>query len=514
MINSKKNAMPKEKTKPRKNSTNGRSADLYMAAKEHIQQGEWQAGLAAVDELLVTYPKVTELHEMRTEILGHLQQPKSDSLRNNQKYHSAIRLIKKSQWTSALSLVEELLDLYPHNRKLHSMQQRLQQNLSNQKALQARRRWKILLLASLVAMFTLVSSLFFLYVRNPTPVAEFIAPASIKYAPHYLFSIYGTDKPLGIAISKDGERLYVSEMGGARLIRIFDQNGNMQGTIDLPHTNPGERAPVYIATNSDGRVYVSDRLQHAVYIFTRDGEYLSTMLGPDTTLDEYLNTHTSSPLSGQKFSFNLFKNLAFYQSASGAEASLEIPYVPNWAPLGIRIDQSGKIYITDVSKDRNTVQVVSATSDLEANFSNSFDPAVAEFGTSGEGDGEFLFPNAAMADSQGRIYVSDGNNSRISVWDSQGNFLFNFGKGIGDGALSLPRGIYIDGNDKLFVVDAVGQNIKTYDVSGPEPSFLYSFGEFGMGDGMFNYPNDITTDNQGRVYIVDRENNRIQVWSF
>jgi tripartite motif-containing protein 71 len=160
------------------------------------------------------------------------------------------------------------------------------------------------------------------------------------------------------------------------------------------------------------------------------------------------------------------------------------------------------------------VQVLSAASDLEANSSNSFDPTVAEFGTSGEGDGEFLFPNAAMADSQGRIYVSDGNNSRISVWDSQGNFLFNFGKGVGDGALSLPRGIYIDENDKLFVVDAVGQNIKTYDVSGPEPSFLYSFGEFGMGDGMFNYPNDITTDNQGRVYIVDRENNRIQVWSF
>ena len=92
--------------------------------------------------------------------------------------------------------------------------------------------------------------------------------------------------------------------------------------------------------------------------------------------------------------------------------------------------------------------------------------------------------------------------------------MFNFGRGVGDGALSLPRGIYIDEKDRLFVVDAVGQNIKTYDVSGPEPSFLYAFGDFSMGDGMFNYPNDITIDNRGRIYIVDRENNRIQVWSF
>ena len=514
MINSKKNELAEHETRLPKNPTKARSAELYMAAKQYIQQGEWQAGLAAVDELLITYPKVQELHEMRAEILGHRPLSESNPLRNNQKYRSAIWLIKRSQWAAALILVDELLEDHPLDGKLRSMHERLQQNVTEQRVFQARRRWKILSLAGLVATFMLVSSLFFLYVRNPAPLAELIAPNSLKYAPHYLFSIYGSDKPLGVAISKEGDRLYVSEMGGARLIRIFDQNGNPQGSIDLPHTSAGERAPVYMATDSNNRVYVSDRLQHAVYIFTREGEYLSTMLEPDTTLIEYVGAHTASPLSGEKFSYNLFKNLVFYQSATGAEASLELPYIPDWAPLGIRIDQNGNIYLTDVTKDRNTVLVVSAAGDLETIFSNSFDPTVAVFGASGQGDGEFLFPNAAMADSRGRIYVSDGNNSRISVWDSQGNFLFNFGRGGGDGALSLPRGIYIDENDRLFVVDAVGQNIKTYDVSGPEPSFLYSFGEFGMGDGMFNYPNDITIDNRGRVYIVDRENNRIQVWSY
>jgi len=63
-------------------------------------------------------------------------------------------------------------------------------------------------------------------------------------------------------------------------------------------------------------------------------------------------------------------------------------------------------------------------------------------------------------------------------------------------------------------VDAVGQNVKVYDVSGREPIFLFSFGDFGMEDGLFNYPNDIAMDETGRLYIVDRENNRVQVWSF
>ena len=85
--------------------------------------------------------------------------------------------------------------------------------------------------------------------------------------------------------------------------------------------------------------------------------------------------------------------------------------------------------------------------------------------------------------------------------------------GSGDGALSLPRGAAIDQRDRLYVVDAAGQDVKVYDVSGPEPDFLYVFGDLGMGDGQFNYPNDIALDATGRLYVVDRENDRVQVWS-
>jgi len=120
----------------------------------------------------------------------------------------------------------------------------------------------------------------------------------------------------------------------------------------------------------------------------------------------------------------------------------------------------------------------------------------------------------AVVDSQNRIYVADGNNGRVSAWDAQGRYLFQFGRGSGDGELSLPRGMFIDGRDRLHVVDAVDQNVKVYDVSGQEPIFLYAFGDWGLEDGLFNYPNDIVLDGSGRLYIADRENNRVQVWSY
>jgi DNA-binding beta-propeller fold protein YncE len=119
-----------------------------------------------------------------------------------------------------------------------------------------------------------------------------------------------------------------------------------------------------------------------------------------------------------------------------------------------------------------------------------------------------------MTDSQGRTYVTDGNNGRIAVWDKNQQFLFNFAFGTADGAVSLPRGLFIDRHDRLHVVDAVGQSIRVYDVSGPEPAYLFSFGDVGAGDGLFNYPADITVDDSGRLYIADRDNNRVQVWSY
>lgn len=490
------------------------SALLYRAAQRHYKNGDWNLALAAVDELLVKYPKVQELHELRTELQKRIRNKGIQAFKQSPVYRAAVRHVQKGEWLSGQALVERLLQSYPQDRELLTLQKDIIQKVKLSKEKRYRRQL-FMALSFLSLWFVIVSGIFIQYLRKPAPLAELIAPnADLDYAPHYLFSIYGTDKPMGIGLSPKGDRIYVSEMGGDRLVKIFDSKGKEFGKIELPHTTVGERAPVYLATDLSGHIYVSDRKQHAVFIFNQDGEYLDTLLGPSQTLSEYVQTQADPKVIGEKYVFNLFKNILFYQAPDGTEKSASLPYLPDWAPLGIRIDDNGNLFLTDVEKNKNSIMVISLDNAQMAVAGNTFDPSVAEMGETGQDDGELQYPNVAMADSQGRIFVADGNNGRISVWDNQGNFLFNFGKGTGEGSLSLPRGLFIDHHDRLFVVDSVGQNIKVYDVSKAKPVFLYTFGDYGIEDGLFNYPNDIALDKSGRLYIADRENNRVQVWSY
>jgi len=377
-----------------------------------------------------------------------------------------------------------------------------------------RRRLLLAILAGLLLLLLFVTFLFIRYLNKPEPLPELLpVPVEVTYPPHYLFSIYEIDGPVGVATSPEGDRLYVAEMRGERLIKMFDNDGNRLGSFSPPRTTPGERSPVYIATDSRGRVYVTDRLQHAIIVYDRDGVYLDTILSPSLTLSEYVAKHTGSTPETGSFSYDIFEEDVFYKDAEGNEQTLPRPDYALWAPLGIRFDSNDRMLLTDVTEDAHSVRIVPSNIIMSPNWLD-FDLSAMQFGASGQGDGQFLFPNSAIDDSQGRVIVTDGNNGRLSVWDSQGGFLFHFGSGSGDAALSLPRGEAIDGKDRLHVVDAVGQNVKVYDFSGLEPEYLFSFGTMGVRNGQFNYPNDIALDDSGRLYVTDRENDRIQVWSY
>ena len=60
------------------------------------------------------------------------------------------------------------------------------------------------------------------------------------------------------------------------------------------------------------------------------------------------------------------------------------------------------------------------------------------WGTTGSEPGNFSTPHDVAIDSRGRVFVADRGNSRIQIFDPDGNFLdewSNFGR---------PSGIYIN----------------------------------------------------------------------
>jgi DNA-binding beta-propeller fold protein YncE len=73
---------------------------------------------------------------------------------------------------------------------------------------------------------------------------------------------------------------------------------------------------------------------------------------------------------------------------------------------------------------------------------------VKAWGKLGSGAGEFRGAHALALDSQGRLFVADRGNSRIQIFDQDGNFLAEWKQ------FGRPSGLYIDKNDKLFAIDA------------------------------------------------------------
>jgi DNA-binding beta-propeller fold protein YncE len=374
-------------------------------------------------------------------------------------------------------------------------------------------RRRKLLFWLLVAACLVIAALFALYLLNPKPLPDLIPlPVSVYNEPHYFFSSAKVDKPVGVALSPDGERIYVAESGGERLVKILDRDGKVVGEFGAPGTAVGARAPVYVAVDSSGRVFVSDRIQGAIFVFAADGRFIDEILSPTLTLSEHVSAHIGGLAAGSAFWYDAVTRRVHYQ-APGEDAAILPPPKEGWSPLGLRFDEAGDLWVTDVAEGAHKVHTIPKEA-LGKEPWVGFDPEVDTIGKMGAGRGEFTFPNSAMVDSQGRLYVVDGNNGRISVWSAEGAALYEFGKGVGDSALGLPRGLWIDGKDRLHLVDAVRQSVKVFDVSGDGPKFLASLGSFGVGKGKFNYPNDVTVDESGRMYVADRENDRVQIWSY
>jgi sugar lactone lactonase YvrE len=380
-----------------------------------------------------------------------------------------------------------------------------------------KRRMLLLILLALALVFCCLLYFIVRYMLKPQPLPEMLpAPVSqnVYYPPTYKFSINNVDGPVGVAISPNGQRVYVAESRGERLIKMFDRDGNMLKSFAPHGTTKSTRQPIYLAVDARGRVFLTDRLNNVIDIFDADGNYLDAILAQDMTLSKLLNTTIPGGLvKGTTFFYEGVNKVAYYKLPDGTEGAVQVqPSVRPWAPLGLSFDQQGNLLYTDLTLERHSVQIIPAK-DLNGPL-EKFDPILPGFGVQGKDPGQLDFPNDVVVDKKGNYYVADGNNARISSWTGDFKSRSFFGFGSNAESLNLPRGLWIDNKDRLHVADAVGSVIRVYDVSGDAPKFLYSFGAYGSTEGAFRFPNDITMDGTGRLYIADRENDRIQVWSY
>ena len=87
-------------------------------------------------------------------------------------------------------------------------------------------------------------------------------------------------------------------------------------------------------------------------------------------------------------------------------------------PTDVAFAPNGDIYVSD---GYGGARVVKYTADARYLFA---------WGKRGTGPGEFGLPHNLVVDARGRVYVTDRDNQRIQVFDSQGEFLGQW-KGVG-----------------------------------------------------------------------------------
>jgi DNA-binding beta-propeller fold protein YncE len=226
-----------------------------------------------------------------------------------------------------------------------------------------------------------------------------------------------------------------------------------------PETTGTDHAPVYLAVDPlTSEVYVSDRLAGTIYIYDRDGAYQR-------------------------------------------ELTLAVPR-PGWQPLGLAFDKAGHLYVTDLSGPYQKVLVIDRTAQVVR--------------TLGESD-KLSFPNGVAVDGAGNVFVTDSNNGRLLMFDTEGTVRGQIGRGAGQGNLGLPRGLAVDGSGRVFVADTTGQGVFIYRAPSGDSrrlDFLGFVGGVGVADAEFQYPNSVAIDARGRIYVADTFNNRVQIWSY
>ncbi|NQW22440.1 MAG: 6-bladed beta-propeller [SAR202 cluster bacterium] len=170
-------------------------------------------------------------------------------------------------------------------------------------------------------------------------------------------------------------------------------------------------------------------------------------------------------------------------------------------PVSVTVGPDGMLYVACRANPNQPEGVRVSRCTKDGDF-------LDQFGTWGEGPGEFIWITDIAFNLQGEVYVADENNHRISVFDTERKFSRSFGvQGSGPGELDRPSGLAFGPNGNLYVVDTLNNRVQILTTEG---AFISQWGSLGEAEGQFHMPWGITIDQAGDVYITDWRNNRVQ----
>lgn len=262
-------------------------------------------------------------------------------------------------------------------------------------------------------------------------------------------------RPYGIAVDSQG-RIYVAD-GFQRAVFVLDR---ARGRVELRGASGRGRLalPIGVALDENDRLFVSDSYFHAITCFDPKGRLLARFGGPELG-----------------------------------------------RPGGMAIDRKRhRLYVADAKAHRVAV-FNTETFAFERYIGGPSTPGMAE-------PGRFAAPTNVAVDGQGNLYVTDTWNHRVQIFDRRGRFLRAFGShGTRPGDFVRPKGIALDSEGHVYVVDAEFNNFQIFT---PEGQPLLAVGSLGREPGQFILIAGIFIDDEDRIYTTEQEGGRVQIFQY
>jgi DNA-binding beta-propeller fold protein YncE len=167
-------------------------------------------------------------------------------------------------------------------------------------------------------------------------------------------------------------------------------------------------------------------------------------------------------------------------------------------PTGLGVAPDGRVFAADTHYHR--VLIFESDGRL-----------AGEFGSAGDGPGQFRLPTDVAVDREGFVYVSEyGGNDRISKFTPRLEYMFSFDGGESGVRVERPQSLCLDPDGALWVADACNHRICQFDREG---RLVRAFGRPGVEPGELRFPYNVDVLADGTLVVCEYGNNRVQRFS-
>jgi sugar lactone lactonase YvrE len=200
------------------------------------------------------------------------------------------------------------------------------------------------------------------------------------------------NQPTTLAVGPEGE-IYVTDGYGNSRVHKFSPEGELMMSWGEPGSGPGQfRLPHGIRVTPDGTVYVGDRMNSRIQVFSSTGEYIT----------EWNDVY-------QPNDFLLDSEGRMYVAEIGYRGNLPMP-----GPLPTLEDSFARVTIRNLKGE--VLATLHASGKPAIRFDDSGEKAPRdEAARRAVGPGHFLTPHALCMDSHGDLYVGEVSATRAQA---------------------------------------------------------------------------------------------------